>query len=79
MCNTFTIIAPRYQHDCGACRFVGYDGDADVWQSCGGESVIRRFSDEGADYASFPIAIAAQIPSYASAVALVQAIKPLPS
>ena len=72
---TFQIIAPRHAHDCDCCRYVGYDGGADVY-TCG-ESVIRRFSDEGPDYSSFPLDIARQVPPFAVAVALVEGFRSL--
>jgi len=78
MTTTFNIIAPRYVHDCDACTFVGYDGDADVYETCCG-SVLRRYSDEGADYSSFPIDLAKQLPTYAEAVALVENFQRIPA
>ena len=75
MKTTYQIVAPRYSHDCDCCRFVGFDGDADVYMH--GETVIRRFSSDGPDYASFPMGIAKQVPAYANAVALCVAYQPL--
>lgn len=73
---TFTIIAPRHRHDCSACTFVGFDGAADIYRSCEG-SVLRRYSDDEADYSSFPLDLAVQIPDYSAAVALIANFKPL--
>lgn len=63
MTTTFTLIVPRYTHDCDVCRFVGHDGDADCYVC--GDSVVRRVSDDAPEYSSFPRDIAVRIPLYA--------------
>lgn len=71
---TFDLILPRYSHDCERCRFVGHAGDADCYVCEGEDAVVRRYSDEPADYSSFPIAIARRIPEYASVLAMAAAM-----
>lgn len=75
MKTTFHLVAPRHQHDCDACRFVGMEGPVDVYVC--GESIIRRFGSDGPDYSSFPMGIARQVPDFAGAVALADNYQPL--
>lgn len=49
--------SPRYRHDCDSCIYLGAFGRFDLWHCphCDGGSVIARYGDEGAQYASGPI------------------------
>lgn len=46
----------RFQHDCEKCKPLGEFEDADLYycevQLIGGQTVIARYSDDGADYQS---------------------------
>lgn len=60
----------RYQHDCCKCKPLGEFGDADLYycnaQLIGGETVIARYSDDGADYQS-GLCLAEKIPALGEA------------
>ena len=50
---------PKHTHDCQSCTFLGTDKQGTDWYVCGSpesRSLIRRFSSEGSDYVSVPIA-----------------------
>lgn len=71
-----TLILPRYNHDCGICRFVGQLGPYDCY-TCG-DSVVMRFDDDGASYQSMPRQIATsgdyRLREYAEVVRMEQQI-----
>ena len=51
------MSAPQHQHDCDECRFLGINGDDDLYahdSQCVGEvTLILRHSSWGSDYAAF--------------------------
>ncbi len=60
----------RFQHDCDNCKPLGEFGDADLYycgeQLIGDNTVIARYSDDGADYTS-GLALADKIPALGEA------------
>jgi len=46
-------VAPRFTHDCDACRFLGNLDGQDLYV-CKDGSLIRRTGNEGPDYGSIP-------------------------
>lgn len=55
-------MQPKYLHDCANCTFIGSfinnTDDVDVWLCPSEGSLICRFGDAMADYASLPLHIA---------------------
>jgi hypothetical protein len=44
---------PRYKHNCKNCKFIGRDGEADIYRC--GEDIIRRIGNDEADYEANPM------------------------
>lgn len=53
-------MAPRYKHDCDACRYAGNWEGQDLYYcpNCDGGTVVLRYGDDGPDYASLPLDLA---------------------
>lgn len=45
-------MKPRFQHDCGACVFLGHYEEHDLYYCPGEPTVIARYSSEGPGYKS---------------------------
>ena len=48
---------PRFQHDCTRCVLIGTTNEHDIYLHStepGGETLVRRYGDEGSEYGSMP-------------------------
>jgi len=55
-------MKPKFQHDCTLCKFLGHFDGHDVYYCSGGTGdyvkrpdIVARISDEGHEYASWPV------------------------
>lgn len=82
-----TYPAPRYTHDCDACKYLGVYLDYDLYYCGGDPTVVARYGDEGSEYTSSMISLLTEPhraflrrnPGYVPGQALLHALTLLPA